>query len=287
MCYGLKSSASWLLLSLLFPIWSMGQSAVVTGRIVDAETGTAIEGVSVYLMHSLLGSATNSEGRYAIEGIQEGAHTLTISMIGYRSVQYDLQVTSETSLLQIDEHLVPEIYELDALDVTAERPRKWRRQFETFNQLFLGTMPYEEAAQLLNPYVLDFREKQGILTASSHELLVVENQGIGYRILFQLMGFEWNRQADILEFTGAGYFELMEPENERKAQEWETNRSSRGGNYSWLARSNPSGEGQWKARIIRGRCACDEYKYGIEGEGVCRCTYRGLDPAQYLDRLNK
>ena len=67
------------------------------------------------------------------------------------------------------------------------------------------------------------------------------------------MGFEWNKNTDILQFTGAGYFELMEPENKEQATRWKENLNSRGGNYSWLARSNPSGKGQWKARIIKGR----------------------------------
>ena len=126
------------------------QAGVLWGQVTDAETGDAIEGVSVYLMHTLLGSATTSNGMYAIEAVPEGTYTLVVSMIGYASVQYEVEINPGSSPLRLDHPLMPEVYELNAVGVTAERPRKWKRRFDTFNKLFLGTMPFEEEARLLN-----------------------------------------------------------------------------------------------------------------------------------------
>lgn len=264
---------------------SIEARAIIWGKVVDAQTGEPVEAASVYLSHSLLGSATSIDGLYGIEKIPQGPHTLVVSRIGYGTLKQEVDIISDSTLLELNYRLIPDVYKLDEIGVTAVQPKKWQRQFELFNKLFLGTMPFEEQAQVLNPYVLDFQEDRNKLTAFSDELLVMENQGIGYRIHFQLMGFEWDKREDILQFTGAGYFEDLESTEESEHRTWSENRSSRGGNYSWLARSNPSVEGQWKARIIEGRCKCNEYNYGTEGGGVCQCSYRGLRAPLFLRRF--
>ncbi len=259
--------------------------AIIWGEVVDADTAEPVAAASIYLGHTLLGSATNSEGLFAIEKIPAGTYTLVVSRIGYKTFQQEIDVASDSTLLEFKYRLTPDVYELDGVAVKAEQPKEWQRQFELFNKLFLGTMPYEEQAQVLNPYALDFREDRNKLTAFLDELLIMENQGMGYRIHFQLMGFEWDKREDILQFTGAGYFEYLQASEERAHKIWSENRSRREGNYSWLARSNPSIEGEWKARIIKGRCKCNEYNYGTEGIGVCQCYYRGLAAPSFLGRF--
>ena len=261
---------------MLLPWLAVAQNTVsISGKVVDVETKKPIKAASVYLIHSLMGSASNIEGRYVIQGISPGAYTLVVSRIGYESQWQEILLGAENGWMELNFALTPEVYALDGVGVVAERPRRWRRRFELFNKLFLGTMPFEEHARLLNPYGLEFREERGLLTAFSEEVLVIENDALGYRILFQLMGFEWNKRERILKFTGAGYFEYMDSEEESTRKMWAENRASRGSNYSWLAHANPSLDA-WKARTIDGRCACSEYKFGFEGAGVCQCTYNTL-----------
>lgn len=277
----------WLSLQSILSSVALGSTTIdfdagISGKIVDAETKEPIEMVNVYLSHTLLGSTTSNEGLYVIEGISTGVYDLVVSRIGYTTIKQQIEVTSSTTQLEYNFELVAEVYELESIGVTAEQPKRWQKQFDLFHKLLLGTMPFEEDAEILNPYGVDFREDRSGLTAHSDDLLVIENHALGYRIYLQLMGFEWRKREDILLFSGTGYFEYITPPDEGTRLMWHQNRSSRGGNYSWLARSNPSGEGAWKARIIQGRCTCNEYNYGIERVGACRCSYRGLSAPQIL-----
>jgi|GEM_PF-3487558 len=276
----------WITLNSFLSLGALGEQApnsdaVLSGKVVDEETKEPIEIASVYLSHTLLGSTTNQNGFYEIKKIPAGVYTLVVSRIGYTTIKQDVEVTPGVQLVYNYE-LTPEVYELDTIGIAAEQPKKWQKQSDLFGKLLLGTMPHEEEAEILNPYGVEFLEDGAGLTAYSDELLVIENHALGYRIYFQLMGFEWRKREKALRFTGTGYYEYKTATDESENEMWHLNRSSRGGNYSWLARSNPSGEGAWKARVIEGRCGCNPYNYGIEGVGVCRCAYRGLDVPQVL-----
>lgn len=261
------------------------QEGALIGRVTDAELGIPVEAASVYLKHTLLGSASSEFGYYAIAKIPVGEYTLVVSRIGYEPYQQGVQIKRGTGEVEINVALKPEVYELGDVAVSAEQPKKWQKQYEQFAKLFLGTMPFEEEAEILNPYSLDFNDRRGRLSASSPEVLEIKNEALGYKIYFQLMGFSWRSRDQLLEFSGTGFFETDESESEAQLIEWKNNRSSPAGNYSWLARSNPSVDNEWRARIMRGRCKCNIYSYGDPKEAVCRCTYSGLASPSFLRRI--
>ncbi|MEZ4699905.1 MAG: carboxypeptidase-like regulatory domain-containing protein [Rhodothermales bacterium] len=254
-------------------------SATLYGVVSDAATGEPLEAASVYFGHTLLGAATDREGRYVIEGVEPGTHTLIVSRIGYAGSRQEVVVDAGSDL-RIDHRLEAEVYDLGEVAVTAERPRGWDKQSELFTKLFLGTMPFEEEAVLRNPYALDFREDRRRLSASADNVLVVDNAAIGYRVFFQLMGFEWNKRERILTFSGAGYF----IQDDRVTATQHDNRERI---YSWLAHASPSHEGEWAARVIRARCACAPAYFGTSDLGVCQCTYQGLTRPAYPERFDR
>jgi outer membrane receptor for ferrienterochelin and colicins len=70
----------------LLPSFLYGQTASVRGR-VTSESGEPLIGANVVLRGTVLGSATDANGRYLIRAIPpQRKVTLTCSMIGYRSV---------------------------------------------------------------------------------------------------------------------------------------------------------------------------------------------------------
>ncbi len=63
-----------------------GNTGKISGRITDKKTGEPVVGATVYIKNLKLGASTDVNGEYYILNIPPGVYTLTISMIGYRTV---------------------------------------------------------------------------------------------------------------------------------------------------------------------------------------------------------
>ena len=63
-------------------IFSEAQERVVSGRILDPETNTPLEGVSVKVKNSQVATMTNASGEYSIR-IPTPQSVLTFSYVGY------------------------------------------------------------------------------------------------------------------------------------------------------------------------------------------------------------
>ncbi len=93
----------WILLLTVLALLKIGQveaapgtgSAVVTGKVVDSNTGEPLPGANVFLVGTAIGSATDERGAFRIVGVPLGHYTLQASMIGYRPAKVALSVASE------------------------------------------------------------------------------------------------------------------------------------------------------------------------------------------------
>ncbi|RZK35297.1 MAG: carboxypeptidase-like regulatory domain-containing protein, partial [Hymenobacter sp.] len=54
----------------------------IGGRVVD-DKGQALPGVTVLVEGTTLGSSTNTDGTFTIQGVPAGPHTLVVSFVGY------------------------------------------------------------------------------------------------------------------------------------------------------------------------------------------------------------
>jgi TonB-dependent starch-binding outer membrane protein SusC len=84
----------------------------VTGRVTDS-TGTPLASVTVTVLGTTLGGATDADGRYAIANVPNNAQTLVARRIGYRRTTQALAAGASTAdikmaadLLQLDEVVV-------------------------------------------------------------------------------------------------------------------------------------------------------------------------------------
>ena len=88
------------------------QPAVVTGRVLEAETDRPLESVDLRLAGAV--QVTDAEGRFRFERVPHGRHTLALSALGYRSQELVLDVVGDTTLtIRLEVGPVP----LDPLDV--------------------------------------------------------------------------------------------------------------------------------------------------------------------------
>jgi len=95
--------------------------AVVSGKIIDARTRTALPFVNVLLEGTQQGATTNEEGEFRIAGIQPGLYNLQVSSLGYESqTVFEILVgTTKVPFIQVE--LVSTDTELDVVEIRSKR----------------------------------------------------------------------------------------------------------------------------------------------------------------------
>lgn len=109
----------YLLIILLFSIVSIfGQgTGKLTGKIVDAAKNEPLIGVNILLKGTYYGAATDINGHFTISNITPGNYTITVSFIGFKTVEYtgykidadktkELDVKMTESALTLDHDIV-------------------------------------------------------------------------------------------------------------------------------------------------------------------------------------
>ena len=80
---------------LLLSFFSYGQKKVtVSGYVEDKKTGEKLLGVSIY-SSTKAGNTTNEYGYYSLS-LEEGKHTLYVSFIGYKTIEQEIVIKSNT-----------------------------------------------------------------------------------------------------------------------------------------------------------------------------------------------
>ena len=121
------------------------QTGTVTGRVTEAGSGEPVPSVQIFIEGLDIGALTQQNGRYLLQNVPAGTHTVSAERIGYRTqtaevtvgsgetVVQNFQVSEEA--LQLDEVIVTgtpggtqrraignAVTRLDAAEVTATRP---------------------------------------------------------------------------------------------------------------------------------------------------------------------
>ena len=94
------------------------QKGQVVGIVKDAETNSALIGVSIYEEQLQLGTTTDEKGHYVLD-LPVGEHTLRISYIGYTTLFKKVSIGAKPVTLNVK--LQPESEELSEVQVTSER----------------------------------------------------------------------------------------------------------------------------------------------------------------------
>ena len=84
-----NKSTSFLLFSFLLTFVALsalgqaGSRALISGRVVDAETGQPLPGAHVFIASSMIGTVTDTNGQFDLHDVPVGAHRLYVSMLGF------------------------------------------------------------------------------------------------------------------------------------------------------------------------------------------------------------
>ena len=93
-CFRRPSGFAALVMAFLLVVPGLGaqQGGTVTGRVVDARGGQPIPAVQVFIANLELGGLTQQNGRYLLQNVPAGTHTVSVSRIGYRTTEVQVTV---------------------------------------------------------------------------------------------------------------------------------------------------------------------------------------------------
>ncbi len=107
---------------------SQAALASVAGRVFNKETGEPLRGVAVIIEGGELGTVTDVDGRYRINGVAAGTYTLSFVKSGFIESNVTGTELTEDALKRLDFAMMPrpaemsdELYELQDFTVTAEQ----------------------------------------------------------------------------------------------------------------------------------------------------------------------
>jgi outer membrane receptor for ferrienterochelin and colicin len=101
----------------IIPFFSNAQTLSVSGRVFDSNK-TPLYYTVVTLVGTPIYSLTDEEGQYTLEGIVPGKYTLFVTVLGYQSIEKEIQLTK--NLVNYDFFLEESSLALDAVVVTAK-----------------------------------------------------------------------------------------------------------------------------------------------------------------------
>ena len=262
------------LAGLLLPLTALAQPStiVVTGSVLDADTGRPLEGAHVFIASSLIGTATNALGDFSLPNVPEGAHRIYVSMVGYAPASRD-SLFRVAQPYDIAVHLERKVIEMEEVVVNARQARRWQRQLIKFRRLFVGQTPNSAQTTITNPEVLSFTSKWGNLTATASSPLILENRALGYRVQYFLK--EFFHYGQTIKYDGEPLFTALEPSDQEEADRWEVNRrkaflgSLRHYLLALLAeRSEQEGFLSYRQRSLQSRAS--EARFGVDPTQLMR-----------------
>lgn len=195
----------------------------IQGQVLDAESNQAIAKVNVFLSGTRAGAVTDSKGRFTLkDSLPKGQYTLVFSHVSYdnevKQITVDQAISQEVNVL-----LIPKKGKLlKEITIVAKTDERWKGQLARFKREFLGTSKIARKCKILNPWVLDFKEKDQTLQATAADEIIIENPVLGYKVHCLLKRFS-NKK---LYTTYQGYyrFELLKSRNKRQAKKRAKNR---------------------------------------------------------------
>lgn len=94
------------------------QQAILTGEVVDAQTGERLPGVNIRIDNNEAGTASDASGKFILKA-DKGQHILISSFIGYYTDSLSIFLSSEDNQIRIA--LRPSVYELNPTVITASK----------------------------------------------------------------------------------------------------------------------------------------------------------------------
>ena len=100
----------------LFSFNSVAQG-IIAGKITDKSTGETLIGASVLIKGTTIGNITDVDGKFKVDHVSPGKHTILVSSVGYKPQSFDLLVKSRDTTYQ-NVQMIADVINLEQVVVT-------------------------------------------------------------------------------------------------------------------------------------------------------------------------
>ncbi len=76
------------------------RAGTVVGRVTDARAGGSIAAAQVFIASLGVGGVSQQNGRYLLQNVPAGTHTLTVARIGYQATLVEIEVVGDQTVEQ-------------------------------------------------------------------------------------------------------------------------------------------------------------------------------------------
>ena len=98
-------------------------TGTIHGIVTSKSTNEPVIGANVLLLGTVLGSATDTDGRFEIRFVPEGTYTLMVTAIGYKKEEQEISVRAEETI-ELKYEMEETVLMLDGVAVTASRSQQ-------------------------------------------------------------------------------------------------------------------------------------------------------------------
>lgn len=165
---GTRFTVSFFALLILFSpsfIFS-GTTGKISGTIIDEQTKEPVIGVNVVIAGTTIGASTDVEGAYIITNVPPGTYSISLSAVGYRKKIVKNVIVNVDLTTRLDEELSSEAIDLEAVEVTAEKPLIKRDLTSTQTNVDAGqirALPVESITGILTTQAGVIQDENGAL----------------------------------------------------------------------------------------------------------------------------
>ncbi|HML56832.1 MAG TPA: carboxypeptidase-like regulatory domain-containing protein [Ferruginibacter sp.] len=181
---------------------------ILTGQVLHGETGSPMQGASVFAENTTIGTATDADGNFKL-WLPNGGHTISVTYTGFSTV------SQRSASSDADKHIVfairPREVEIsDVVVVSSNEVRNgWEKYGSFFFDQFIGTSLYARSCVFRNPEVLKFyfSKKRNRLKIVAADPLLIQNNALGYNIRYSLDSFTHEYATGVSFYSGNPLFE--------------------------------------------------------------------------------
>jgi hypothetical protein len=185
---------------------SSAQNKLLISGTVKDEKGQPLRGAGILVGDHRIGTAADSTGHFELR-VGPGNYNLIFEVAGYETSTTNAIVEDKAIEINIiiKKNLIRPVE-------TVVRPNRYRSDWlRTFRASFIGTSANARKCRIINPDIIAFEYNfdKKILTAKANDLLIVENQAMGYRIKYLLKYFQKDEETGLVFFYGFPAFEEL------------------------------------------------------------------------------
>jgi len=201
---------------------------MISGQVINLDSGLPLQGASVFAENTTIGTTTNAEGKFNLY-LPPGGYDLIVSFTGYGTERKRIS-SADTSKSNLYFSLKPKEKEMEAVAIiaTTEVKNGWEKYGNFFIDNFIGKSENSLNCKILNPEKLRFffSRKRNRLKVISDEPVLVENKALGYIVHYALDSFTYAYDTQTAFYTGNPLFEEMTPADDAQRSAWIDKRES-------------------------------------------------------------